>query len=848
MISDRRQKKLRLFNNFLFQANNVEYHFSEMSEKRFGDKQSNLVSNLVDIECPDCNDSQKKRLEMYVFGIIGRMLSDRSSPDDNFAVLEFVKTSLTKAGRTRDAVILSELFTRLNDYSVTCNFSTGSLLKFLFELSKYKDSTPSLSIFNEPGYLSQSLETVTHVVETTSRPRHLPVVKSAVTSDSLALWPQNDENVSTTRELLYVLQGISGSKFDFVPYDERFSLNRQCKVSEAFAAHANKLCDIGWLYMKIRKFVESKSNDKTLGLIGQSLCHSLQSELREFDRLIAAIESQLTMDVDQGVETEGYSSLTLCQLDVWVFDAHHRLKMIWALLDNCRTKKGGALLSVVYSFAQHGDPNVKTIMKALLNSMLHPLYNMIVSWLSHGELFDDYNEFLISAYPNVKPEKLWQDKYSLNKSMLPIFVSESLANKMLLVGKSLNFISQVCHERWNADEVHSREEIFHLLKENFETNLPKLVSERQMKINSHLLDILLKKYKFLEHLKAFRRYLLFGQGDFIRHLMDILGNELDKPATELFKHSLTSSLETAIRATNAQYDDQDVLERLDVRLLEWSPGDKGWDVFSLHYHVSGAGPLSTVFTNQCILLYLRIFNFLWRSKRIEFVLSQMWIEQVSYVRLLRNLGTPIQAVLHKCKMLHGNMLNFVLQMQYYLMFEVLECSWAELLENLEDPSTLDHVIAAHQTFLDSIMSGALLEEDLHTILKQVRAIFDIIVQYQHMQSRFFDTALNECVYATSSSGKPLSDDETASRIKSFNKESLPKLRAEMKIISTSFRDAVTNLLMSLLSQPNELLQSLAYRLDFNDFYRNKDARLRHSYKHMRIPGSTTTKQSSSRSK
>lgn len=45
-------------------------------------------------------------------------------------------------------------------------------------------------------------------------------------------------------------------------------------------------------------------------------------------------------------------------------------------------------------------------------------------------------------------------------------------------------------------------------------------------------------------------------------------------------------------ASNAQYEEPDILERLDVRLLEISPGDLGWDVFSLDYHVDG--PIGTV--------------------------------------------------------------------------------------------------------------------------------------------------------------------------------------------------------------------------------------------------------------
>lgn len=46
--------------------------------------------------------------------------------------------------------------------------------------------------------------------------------------------------------------------------------------------------------------------------------------------------------------------------------------------------------------------------------------------------------------------------------------------------------------------------------------------------------------------------------------------DLAKPATNLYMHNLNGILETAIRGTNAQFDDSDILKRLDVRLLEVS--------------------------------------------------------------------------------------------------------------------------------------------------------------------------------------------------------------------------------------------------------------------------------------
>ena len=105
--------------------------------------------------------------------------------------------------------------------------------------------------------------------------------------------------------------------------------------------------------------------------------------------------------------------------------------------------------------------------------------------------------------------------------------------------------------------------------------------------NSYLLEILMNKYKLLDHFNALRRYLLLGQGDFIRHLMDLMEyvlifiilfkkylfvkffnrEELNKDAPNLLYHNLKSLLGKAITETNAQYEPNDIISRLDVRIL-----------------------------------------------------------------------------------------------------------------------------------------------------------------------------------------------------------------------------------------------------------------------------------------
>ena len=50
-----------------------------------------------------------------------------------------------------------------------------------------------------------------------------------------------------------------------------------------------------------------------------------------------------------------------------------------------------------------------------------------------------------------------------------------------------------------------------------------------------------------------------------------------------------------------------------------------------------SGHIRTVFTAESMMIYLRVFNFLWRAKRMEYILAMMWKEQMANAKLLRSL-------------------------------------------------------------------------------------------------------------------------------------------------------------------------------------------------------------------
>ena len=76
-----------------------------------------------------------------------------------------------------------------------------------------------------------------------------------------------------------------------------------------------------------------------------------------------------------------------------------------------------------------------------------------------------------------------------------------------------------------------------------------------------------------------------GQGDLMEYLMDLVSDELDKQANLFYKHTLRSFLDQAIRSSNAQFHPAEFVNRLDVRILEPTQGDRGWEIFQLEYKI-----------------------------------------------------------------------------------------------------------------------------------------------------------------------------------------------------------------------------------------------------------------------
>lgn len=151
------------------------------------------------------------------------------------------------------------------------------------------------------------------------------------------------------------------------------------------------------------------------------------------------------------------------KLLVWSVDPLQRLHWLANIAEACQGKKGGALASTVHNFLNNGNPMVQSLTKELLLAICGPLYQMLTRWLLEGEICDPYGEYFIECRTEVRPESLWHDKYRLRTAMLPKFISTKLANKILVTGKSINFLCEICEDK---QPIKGRDELCQCIEEN----------------------------------------------------------------------------------------------------------------------------------------------------------------------------------------------------------------------------------------------------------------------------------------------------------------------------------------------------------------------------------------------
>ncbi|KAB5539555.1 Spc98 family-domain-containing protein [Coniochaeta sp. 2T2.1] len=682
--------------------------------------------------------------------------------------------------------------------------------------------------------------------EPKKEPRNVSLKSTLLADNSVEIEPSE---TALLRDLPFTLQGLSSTT---LPFSEETTLKLPPTLPSPLISLLHTLAEPSLLYRGLSTFVTTPDR----GLLGQSLRSAINNELRSYLSLVATLEAQIRRALSSLDESAprggiGKAGVTLKRCVVWTREATMGLRLMSLIAEESKTRRGGQLVSLIHGFsAAHGDPIVAAFAERLLAHVTRPFYDILRRWIYDGELLDPFLEFFVKEQrpsdddraKDLKAKGLtsvWNSKYEVDDAMVPSIITADFAQKVFLIGKSLNFIRHSCGDsQWvEAYSKTSSKE----LRYGDTATLEAWIDEAYKTTMQRLMQLMSTKFHLFAHLQALKNYILLGQGDFIALLMESLAANLDRPAGAQYRHTLTAQLEHAIRGSNAQYDSPDVLRRLDARMLQLSHGDIGWDCFTLEYKIDA--PVDVVVTDWGNRQYLKVFNFLWRIKRVEFALASTWRKCMTGARGV--LQTDDAAVLQTWKSTRGvlaEMVHFVGQLEHYILFEVIESSWTELQKNIrKEDCTLDDLIRAHTKYLTDITQKGLLgakrkqhtvtehdAEDRNSYMVQLGDLLRLMLAYRDSVDGLYSWSVSDFTRRQEADAADLlgrrgaldsPDPFSAAAAGSKQvKSEMPALRERLRQLGGSFRTRLQILLGDLAYQPDQDMRFLGMAMNYNDVY------------------------------
>uniref|UniRef100_A0A1B0D8W7 Gamma-tubulin complex component n=1 Tax=Phlebotomus papatasi TaxID=29031 RepID=A0A1B0D8W7_PHLPP len=435
-------------------------------------------------------------------------------------------TSILSQKSSRDVV----LFTRLHNH-LASNMELiprTQILSFLLYLANSGRE-------HKIAVHENSLQNSTKSQNSTNSIRRM-IPKSIVTRPSSSMENTQASKLPSYRASSEQLSSRSSGQNAFEPVDQQDELvqdvlyaliGKQCKflrkdvVSGGFKLEPAKrrslntqnaemllrLAELGYLHDQVVSFLDARSERHPLGLIGQGLVTAMRRELTQYYGMVARMQEQV--NASRAKTKAPGERITLMRLMLWVSTPQYRLTWLTKIAEKCVDCKGGALMSAVFSFLCHGNPQVRGLARELLQEMCLPLRHMLLRWLFDGEIQDPHAEFFIETLHDVSNDRLWLDKYRVRENLLPTFISPNLANKILVIGKSINFLREVCQDK---GAIGGREELRMCFEERIDnlfsafadTRLHQQIDHFYLNTSKKVLQVIIGPHKLLDHLKAMR--------------------------------------------------------------------------------------------------------------------------------------------------------------------------------------------------------------------------------------------------------------------------------------------------------------------------------------------------------
>ncbi|XP_043912715.1 gamma-tubulin complex component 2 [Protopterus annectens] len=740
------------------------------------------------------------------------------------------------------------------------------------ELRKQLGNVATISSLQQPNEVLRKMLRDKHIKKNTSQPIPLfpawvydrPaltgdfITGSSATSEpvvSIGTMSLSAQEQTIVEDLLYVLIGVDGRYItaQILPGRQNCSFIVDPTLDMSMKELVNRILPVAASYSTVARFIEEKSSFE-YGQVNHALAAAMRTLMKEYMILVTQLEH---------LQRQGL--LSLQKLWFYIQSTMRTMEILASLATSVEKGEcmGGATLSLLHdrTFNYTGDSQAQELCLYLTKASSVPYFEILEKWIYRGIINDPYSEFMVEEHELQKEkiqedynDKYWDQRYTVVQHQIPSFL-QKMADKILNTGKYLNVVRE-CGRDVTCPEA---KEVIYTLKERAYVEQIEKAYNYASKV---LLDFLMEEKELVARLRSIKNYFLMAQGDFFVHFMDLTEEELKKPVDDIIPTRLEALLELALRMSTANTDPfkddlkielmpHDLITQLlrvlaiettqEKAIITADPTEltlSGLEAFSFDYIVKW--PLSLIISRKALTRYQMLFRHLFYCKHVERLLCTVWISN----------KIAKQYPLHTAKWfaaaftLRQRMLNFVQNIQYYMMFEVMEPTWHILENNLKSALNIDDMLCHHTSFLDNCLKDCMLTNP--ELLKIFSKLMSVCVMFTNCMQRFTQSLKmdNEMDRLTLEHGTMLGPPSQTERVEEVEKKRLTnKYLAEHvdafqsssgfdatitkfdSNFSTHLLDLLDKLSIYSTNDCEHSMISIIYRLDFNGFYSERLERM-----------------------
>uniref|UniRef100_A0A8W4FHT6 Gamma-tubulin complex component n=1 Tax=Sus scrofa TaxID=9823 RepID=A0A8W4FHT6_PIG len=635
---------------------------------------------------------------------------------------------------------------------------------------------------------------------------------SADTAVPIGSLPLASQEAAVVEDLLYVLVGVDGRYISAQPLTGRqgrtFLVDPNLDLS--IRELVSRILPVAASYSTVTRFIEEKSSFE-YGQVNHALAAAMRTLVKEYLVLVTQLEQ---------LQRQGL--LSLQKLWFYIQPAMRSLDILASLATSVDKGEciGGATLSLLHdrSFSYTGDSQAQELCLHLTKAASTPYFEILEKWIYRGIIDDPYSEFMVEEHELRKEkiqedynDKYWDQRYTVVQRQIPSFL-QKMAGKVLSTGKYLNVVRECGHD---VTCPVAKEVVYTLKERAYVEQIEKAFSYA----SKVLLDFLMGEKELLAHLRSIKRYFLMDQGDFFVHFMDLTEEELKKPVDDITPTRLEALLELALRMSTANTDP--FKDDLKIDLMP-------------HDLITQLLRVLAIETQQEKAMV--------HADPTELTLSGLEAFSFDYV-----VTWPLSLIINRFAgafTLRQRMLNFVQNIQSYMMFEVMEPTWHVLEQNLRSASNIDDVLGHHASFLDNCLKDCMLTNP--ELLRVFSKLMSVCVMFTNCLQRFTQSMKldSELGHPALEPGAMLGPPTEAERAEERARKELarkclaehvdaPQLASSFEATITKFDKNFSAHLLDLLarlsiystSDCEHGMASVISRLDFNGFYTERLERL-----------------------